>query len=627
LTLTPIFLTWFAGRGHSLTIALRRRWIEVTALGLGLVAACMIAFGVPADLATADRFLPALLYVPVPLLLWAAVRFGGKGASGAILIVTVLALWNAMEGNGPFVVTGPGQSVLSLQLFLAVISAPVILLAAIVEELRRANRHFGAILHGISDCFYMLDRDWRFTVVNPRAAAWLSGHSPEAMIGREYRTVRDDAAPFVRRAMETGAATHAEIPSLAQPGKWIDLHVYPSAEGVSVFTLDITERKRAEQSLRESEERFRAMAETVPDILFTSSPEGGCEYMSPRFHAYTGLTPSAASGLGWAETLPADDKERVLAARRRAAQTGESFSGECRIRAANGTYRWFVVRWHPIHDAAGHTQKWFGAMTDIDELKRGAEELRELTGELLAAQDKERRRISRELHDATGQNLLVAALNIDRALLPASNIQGEVQRALGESRRLIEQSLDEIRTVSYLLHPPLLNEAGLPTALRWYVGGFSKRSGISVDLDVSAEMAERRLPEPVETAFFRVVQEGLTNVHRHSGSTTARIRLAQERPSSTGESLVTLEIADDGRGMARENENVPFSGGKPGSVVGRGLGVGLAGMRERVAQLGGRLEIRSSTHGTHVWAIVPLGEDAETSAEGQPRRTDRRYRG
>jgi PAS domain S-box-containing protein len=575
----------------------------------------------------ADRLLPALLYVPVPLLLWVAVRFGGKGASGAILIVTVIALWNAMEGNGPFAVTGPGQSVLSLQLFLAVISAPVILVAALVEELRRTNRRFGAILYGISDGFYMLDRDWRFTVVNPRAAAWLGGHSPKTMIGREYRTVRDAAAPFARRAIETGAVAHAEIPSLAQPGKWIDLHVYPSADGVSVFTLDITERKRAEESLRESEERFRAMAETVPDILFTSSPEGGCDYMSPRFHAYTGLAPSAASGLGWVEALAADDKERVLAARRRAAQTGESFSDECRIRAANGTYRWFVVRWHPIHDAAGHTQKWFGAMTDIDELKRGAEELRKLTGELLAAQDKERRRIARELHDATGQNLIAAVLNIDRALLPASNILGETQRALRDSRRLIEQSLDEIRTVSYLLHPPLLNLAGLPTALSWYVGGFSKRSGLSVDLDVSAEMAERRLPEEVETAFFRVVQEALTNVHRHSGSNTARIRLLQERASSTGESLVTLEIADDGRGMARENEDAAFSGGKPGSVARPVLGVGLAGMRERVAQLGGRLEVRLSTHGTRVCAIVPLDEDAETSAEGQPRRTDRRDRG
>jgi PAS domain S-box-containing protein len=184
--------------------------------------------------------------------------------------------------------------------------------------------------------------------------------------------------------MDEGTAVHGEIALAKQPGKWIDLHVYPSADGVSVFFRDITKRKAAEASLRESEERFRAMAETVPGILFASTPEGGCDYLSPRFHEYTGLTAEATSGFGWVEALHPGDKKRILAARQLAAPSGESFAEECRIRAADGTYRWFVARWRPIHDAVGRTQKWFGAMTDIDELKQGADELRRLTRQLRA---------------------------------------------------------------------------------------------------------------------------------------------------------------------------------------------------------------------------------------------------
>jgi PAS domain S-box-containing protein len=617
LTLTPVALTWLTESTHSLRIAPRRRRIEAAALALGLTAACTIAFGAPTELA--DRFLPALLYVPVPLLLWAAVRFGGKGASGAILLVTVLSLWQAMQGHGPFAATAPRQSVLALQLFLAVIAAPVILLAAIVEELRRTNNRLAAVLDGISDCYYTVGRDWRFTVVNPKAAAWLGGRSPEAMVGRNFQQTLTDAAPgvpLVRRAMDEGTAVHGEIASATQQGKWIDLHVYPSADGVSVFFRDITKRKAAEASLRESEERFRAMAETVPGILFASSAQGGCDYLSPRFHEYTGLTAEAASGLGWAEALHPDDKKRILAARQLAAPSGESFAEECRIRAADGTYRWFVARWRPIHDAVGRTHRWFGAITDIDELKRGAEELRTLTGQLLAAQDGERRRIARDLHDSTAQNLAAVSLNISQALRLAPDIVVPATIALQESCQLIEQSQREIRTLTYLLHPPMLDEAGLPSALGWYVEGFSKRSGIAVSLAIAPELTERRLLTEVETALFRVVQEGLSNVRRHSGSSTARIHLALEQAPPSGESVVTLEIADAGRGMSKDAGDRIFAGSKSGDGARTALGVGVASMRERVRQLGGRLEIQSNGHGMSVRAIVPLvDKHAETPAE------------
>jgi signal transduction histidine kinase len=316
------------------------------------------------------------------------------------------------------------------------------------------------------------------------------------------------------------------------------------------------------------------------------------------------------------EALHPGDKKRILAARQLAAPSGESFAEECRIRAADGTYRWFVARWRPIHDAAGRTQKWFGAMTDIDELKQGADELRRLTRQLLAAQDRERRRIARDLHDSTAQNLAAVSLNIGRVLRLAPDIAVAATSALQESCQLIKQSEREIRTLTYLLHPPMLDEAGLPSALGWYVEGFSKRSGIAVSLEVSPELTERRLLTEVETALFRVVQEGLSNVRRHSGSSTARIHLALEQAPSSGESVVTLEIADAGRGMSKEAGGPVFAGGKRGGAVRPALGVGVAGMRERVRQFGGRLEIRSNGYGMSLRAIIPLYDDhAEPPAE------------
>jgi PAS domain S-box-containing protein len=378
-------------------------------------------------------------------------------------------------------------------------------------------------------------------------------------------------------------------------------------ERIIGINLDITERKRAEQALRDSATRFQAMAETVPDILFISTPEGGCEYLSPRFHDYTGMTPSDAAGFGWASALHTEDRERILAAWPRATEKGEMFEEECRLHTADGLYRWFVVRWRPTQDSTGRPEKWFGAMTDIDALKRAQEDLRYLAGRILKAQDDERRRIARELHDSTAQNLLGVALGIDRALRMTSERPDIAKSALQESVRLVEQSQREIRTVSYLLHPPMLDEAGLPSALGWFIEGFSKRSGISIDAKITAGQLDRRLPGEIATALYRVAQEALTNVHRHSGSRSARVRLTLVQ--LMGREEIQLTVADKGRGVPKRLAAAKFGAQKPHETPGEvvTLGVGIVGMRERLRQLGGRLEIRSNKNGTIVHACVPLG--------------------
>lgn len=225
------------------------------------------------------------------------------------------------------------------------------------------------------------------------------------------------------------------------------------------------------------------------------------------------------------------------------------------------------------------------------ELKRQIHARERLAGRLLTLQDEERRRIGRELHDSTAQNLVALDMNLARLARSADVADADLTGTLADSRSLVAECLREIRTLSYLLHPPLLDESGLTSALRWYADGFTRRSGIAVNTEIDPGLG--RLSREAEMALFRITQECLTNVHRHAGSPSVSIRL-KRRPTA-----VILEVEDAGHGMTAEH------------MVDTGrstleLGVGISGMRERLRRLGGQLIIASSVHGTSVRATLPL---------------------
>jgi signal transduction histidine kinase len=211
------------------------------------------------------------------------------------------------------------------------------------------------------------------------------------------------------------------------------------------------------------------------------------------------------------------------------------------------------------------------------------EELRQLTGRLMQFQDDERRRIARELHDSVGQSLAALIMNLNTVGTDIERLS-QTAKAVSDSVALAQEMNKEVRTVSYLLHPPLLDEAGLASALRWYVEGFCQRSRIKVELDLPEDFG--RLPQDWEIAVFRTVQECLTNIHRYSGSPLARIRLARS------DSQICLEVQDKGIGITPEKLREITQAGTPG--------IGIRGMRERMRQLGGQLEIHSDGHGTTV---------------------------
>jgi PAS domain S-box-containing protein len=277
----------------------------------------------------------------------------------------------------------------------------------------------------------------------------------------------------------------------------------------------------------------------------------------------------------------------------------ERWEGEVRQRTRDGSLIVVSSRWTSLRDADGRLTGWLEINTDITRQKSAEAAARRLSARLLQMQDEERRRIARELHDSLGQYLTSLKINQDILSRDYEKLDPERRRTLiDESLEIIDQSLTETRTISHLLHPPLLDEAGFASAARWYVDGFAQRSGISVQLDLDPDLG--RLPMDVETALFRVLQETLTNVHRHSGSATAEIRLAIDAES------VQLQVSDRGLGISEEQLR-GFSRATPE------VGIGLAGMRERIRELGGTLELNSGPTGTTITVTIPLQEHAATA--------------
>jgi signal transduction histidine kinase len=257
--------------------------------------------------------------------------------------------------------------------------------------------------------------------------------------------------------------------------------------------------------------------------------------------------------------------------------------GELRIRRPDGTSIWSNFSFRILSQDKSATGV---LVTDLTAHKQ----LAELAARLQGMQDEERRRIARELHDSVGQLLAAISMNIGIVHAQSHKLDSMGSRAVSDNAMLVEQVSREIRTISHLLHPPLLDMAGLASAIRWYVDGFSERSHIKVDLEIPADFG--RLPAEIEIAVYRIVQECLTNIHRHSGSPTALIRIRQE-----GNQFM-VQVQDRGKGIpkAKQLELITSSRG----------GVGFGGMRERVNLLGGTLEIQSEDTGTIISAAFKL---------------------
>jgi len=341
-------------------------------------------------------------------------------------------------------------------------------------------------------------------------------------------------------------------------------------------TMDITERKRAEAALRESEERFRSLADTAPVMIWSAGPDHRDNFVNSFALQFTGRKLEDLAGMGWSTLVHPDDWTQLRSQSASLMLNPRNYHSEFRMLRADGEYRWMLGTVTPRLLANGDFAGFVGIAVDITEQKHAEQRLRELSTALMRLQDDERRRIGRELHDSTGQNLAALKLNLSR--LSRASLPPELENIVPDSLALTERMLSEIRTLSYLLHPPLLDELGLTSALKTYIEGFSGRSGIPVHFEVPPDLG-RFAPE-LETAIFRIIQEGLTNVHRHSGSEQCWVAI-----ETSGET-VSLFVRDAGAGLPAKA--LHHLQNEPGLV-----GVGLSGMQERARQLGGSLDIRS----------------------------------
>jgi PAS domain S-box-containing protein len=420
--------------------------------------------------------------------------------------------------------------------------------------------------------------------------------------------------------------------------RWFEVHAYrvgePEERHVAIVFNDISEQKRIEQTLRESERQFRELAEGIPQLAWMANPDGWIYWYNQRWYDYTGTTIEKMEGWGWQSVHDPNELPNVMERWQASIATGAPFEMTFPLRGADGVFRPFLTRGFPLRDAAGRVMRWFGTNTDVNDLKQAEEalrvskealfeshmeleqriaertqeltlslaavqsemivrkqteeQLRDLSARLLRAQDEERSRIARDLHDSTGQ-LLVA---LKMSLTQLEHLVARVPKAdelCNDVASLADQALQEVRTMSHLLHPPLLDELGFSSAAESYIQGFTKRSGIKTTLNLSAAT---KLTKTAELTLFRVLQESLTNVLRHSGSSSVEVRLDTE-----GEDCV-LMIRDFGKGLSREALTT-FN------QTGAGVGVGLGGMKQRMRDLGGQLRVESDERGTTVVASLP----------------------
>jgi PAS domain S-box-containing protein len=387
------------------------------------------------------------------------------------------------------------------------------------------------------------------------------------------------------------------------------------------MSMDITERKRAEEQRDEALGLFRAIADTSPDILYVFEVQTRRNlYINRRANEILGYGPAELAAMerdGIASLVHPDDVARVEEHLRRCRGlgNGEIAAIEYRVRHQNGGWHWLSSRETVFaRDQDGAVTRILGCARDVTAERRTERWLRKLGGRLLTLQDDERRRIARELHDSTAQLLLGAAFAITRVRAVLPELPEDADAAVEEALTLIEESQREIRTLAYLLHPPLLDEMGLPAALRWYAKGLTRRCGLEIAVDIAPELAARRLPRDTETALFRVAQEALANAHRHSGGRRVEIRLSAMAAAPDGSDAVMLSIRDDGRGVPREYRLLAH-GDDPAFI-----GVGLAGMHERMRQLGGQLVVRPGRPtGTVVEAVVSAAAGmADAAGHGRP---------
>ena len=489
-----------------------------------------------------------------------------------------------------------------------------------IEDLKTAEDRVRQIINTIPTMVWTIRPDGAVDFVNQRSLDY-GGLSLAEQIEDPTRAVHPEDLPRVMKKwltdMAAGGPSEDEMRLRRADGeyRWFLVRTAPLRDekgnvikwfGVSI---DIEDRKRAEEALRSSEreqrdiaaqlERERARLVEAQEVAKIGSWEAELQSLnviwSEQTHRIFETDPSRfhPTRPRFRESIHPEDRAKVDAAFVASLDKRSPSTVEYRIVMPDGRVKVLEERWQAFHDEEGKPVRVAGTCRDITERVRAEEELQRLSGQLLRLQDEERRRIARDLHDSTGQDLVALATTLSQLHACTPSSSRKLRKLASQCQALADRCIRDVRTLSYLLHPPMLDEAGLEDAIRHYAGGFTERTGIEVELEISPSLG--RMKPHVELALFRVVQESLTNIQRHSGSPKAAIRIER------GPGKFTLEISDKGSGISG---SLPRRNGK----MRFGLGVGIPSMHERVALIGGQLDIESSASGTTVRVTIPADD-------------------
>ena len=520
------------------------------------------------------------------------------------------------------------------------------------RAVRESEERFRTFISATSNVVYRMSPDWS-------EMRYLDGQEFIADTKDSSRTWvdkyihRDDqqhVMAMIQRAIQSKTIFELEHRVIRTDGSlgWIYSRAIPIfAEHDEILewfgsASDVTQRKQAEEALREQQERAEFVADASDvGFWFCDLPFDKLAW-DKRVKNHFWLPPDADVTIHtFYERLHPEDREPTRRAMERSIANNTQYDVEYRTVAPDGRQNWIRAIGRTFYDAAGQPTRFDGVTLNVTDRKQSElalsasearyrvlaegldqqvqartlelqsgnreilrmyESLRTLSTRMMTVQDEERRRIARDLHDSSGQLLAVIDMQLSTLAQDLRKAAPQFNEQVEETERLVEQLQKEIRTTSYLLHPPLLDEAGLFSALSWYVEGLNKRSNVQITLEIAPNFG--RLPRDIELVVFRLVQESLANIYRHSGSETAMIRIARD------EGTITVEVQDQGKGIPPQ---------KLLEIQSEGSGVGIRGMRERLRQFSGELRIESGENGTRVWVTISI---PQTPVSKERTRTD-----
>ena len=615
LLVTPLVLTF----PNLLRIRPQVRIAEFAALLLLLTVACFIVFG---NLPLVPVRLNVLAFAVLPFVMWSAIRFGVSGATLSTLFIAIIATVETAVGSGPFAQNTPFTNAVLLDVFFAVLSVAGMTLAAVIAEREQAERErehlvrkqaamearlrLATIVESSDDAIIGADIDGMITDWN-KGAERLYGYSSGEVIGRSISLLMPPNLcgdfPEIMAKLRSGdsISRHETVPQKKNGARIeVSLTMSPIKDtegrivGASAIGRDITERKRAEEALRESEARLRLAAQAGRMYVYEWDVATDATVRSEEYASILGLTGVSRSDTRqqFLSRVHPDDRAKFIAAVADLTPENPTTKISYRVLRPDGAVIWLEKSGRAFFDAQGKMLRMVGIVADITERKLGEEALSGVSRRLIEAQEQERTRIARELHDDFGQRLALLTIALEQLQQNPPDLPAEVRSRMGELRKQTSEIATDIQSLSHELHSSRLEYVGIAAAMRGFCQEFGEQQRVEIDFKI------HDLPSPLSSdislCLFRVLQEALHNSAKHSGVRHFEVRLW----GMSGE--IHLTVRDSGSGFVRE-------------AVKKSRGLGLISMEERLKLLDGTFSIASQPkRGTTIHARVPLSSGSDS---------------